>query len=173
MDVAFQGRKEGVYIQSRQDADLFKVTRFKGRTKCTLTLVRDLLFADDSALIVHSPEGMQQVMNAFSDASKKFGLKIKIKKTSSKCCTNQTLQEPKRWTFLATDTNSTQSQSSLTLEAQLPMMVELMSRFRKEWPRLAWQTLEKPSRVHKGVRQNLKSNHDIYSSLCSGLLEII
>ena len=81
LDVAFQGRREGVYIQSRQDADLFKVTHFKARTKCTLTLVRELLFADDSALIAHSPEGMQQVMNAFSDASKKFGLKINIKKT--------------------------------------------------------------------------------------------
>ena len=81
LDVAFQGRREGVYIQSRQDADLFNVTHFKARTKCTLTLVTELLFADDSALIAHSPEGMQQVMNAFSDASKKFGLKINIKKT--------------------------------------------------------------------------------------------
>ena len=81
LDVAFQGRREGVYIQSRQDADLFKMTHFKARTKCTLTLVRELLFADDSALIAHSPERMQQVMNAFSDASKKFGLKINIKKT--------------------------------------------------------------------------------------------
>ena len=41
----------------------------------------ELLFADDSALVVHSAEEMQQIEDAFSDASKKFGLKINTKKT--------------------------------------------------------------------------------------------
>ena len=39
------------------------------------------LFADDSALATHSAEELQKIMDAFSDASKKFGLKINIKKT--------------------------------------------------------------------------------------------
>ena len=38
-------------------------------------------FADDSALVAHSAEEMQKIVDAFSDASKKFGLKINIKKT--------------------------------------------------------------------------------------------
>ena len=42
---------------------------------------RELLFADDSALVAHSAEEMQKIVDAFSDASKKFGLKINIKKT--------------------------------------------------------------------------------------------
>ena len=42
---------------------------------------RELLFADDSALAVHSTEEMQKIVDTFSDASKKFGLKINIKKT--------------------------------------------------------------------------------------------
>ena len=43
--------------------------------------MRELLFADDSALVAHSAEEMQKIVDAFSDASKKFGLKINIKKT--------------------------------------------------------------------------------------------
>ncbi|KAK3509681.1 hypothetical protein QTP70_008422 [Hemibagrus guttatus] len=78
---AFQGMKDGVYIQSRPDADLFNTTHFKARTKSTLVLIRELLFADDSALLAHSPQEIQRIINAFSDASKKFGLKINIKKT--------------------------------------------------------------------------------------------
>jgi len=44
-------------------------------------LIRELLFADDSALVAHSPQEIQRIINAFSDASKKFGLTINIKKT--------------------------------------------------------------------------------------------
>ena len=43
--------------------------------------MRVLLFADDSALVAHSAEEMQQIVDAFCNASKKFGLKINIKKT--------------------------------------------------------------------------------------------
>ena len=43
--------------------------------------MRELLFADDSALVAHSAEEIQKIVDAFSDASKKFGLKINIKKT--------------------------------------------------------------------------------------------
>ena len=43
--------------------------------------MRELLFADDSALIAHSAEAMQNIVGVFSDVSKKFGLKINIKKT--------------------------------------------------------------------------------------------
>ena len=43
--------------------------------------MRELLFADDSALIAHSAEEMQKIVDALSEASKKFGLKINIKKT--------------------------------------------------------------------------------------------
>ena len=39
------------------------------------------LSADDSALVPHSVEEMQKIVDAFSDASKEFGLKINTKKT--------------------------------------------------------------------------------------------
>ena len=43
--------------------------------------MRELLFTDDSALVAHSAEEMHTTVDAFSDASAKFGLKINIKKT--------------------------------------------------------------------------------------------
>ena len=50
--------------------------------------MRELLFANDSALIAHSAEEMQKIVDAFSDASKKFGLKKNIKKTEVLCQPN-------------------------------------------------------------------------------------
>ena len=81
LDEAFRDMGDGVYIQSRQFADLFNVVHFRAKTKTTRILTRELLFADDSALVAHSAEEMQKIVDAFSDASKKFGLKINIKKT--------------------------------------------------------------------------------------------
>lgn len=81
LEEAFGELEDGVYIQSRLDADLFNVSHFKAKTKTAQILVRELLFADDSALVAHTPEQMQHVINAFSTASKKFGLQINIKKT--------------------------------------------------------------------------------------------
>ncbi|KAI0217907.1 putative aarF domain-containing protein kinase 5 [Lamellibrachia satsuma] len=78
---AFRGMGDGVYIQSRQSADLFNIAHFRAKTKTTQILVRELLYADDSALVAHSAEEIQRIVDAFSDASKKFGLKINIKKT--------------------------------------------------------------------------------------------
>ena len=81
LDEAFRDMGGGIYIQSRQSADLFNVAHFKAKTKTTRILMRELLFADDSALVAQSAEEMQKIVDAFSDASKKFGLKITIKKT--------------------------------------------------------------------------------------------
>ena len=77
----FQDMGDGVYIQSRQSADLFNVAKFRAKTNATRILMRELLFADDSALVAHSAEDMQKIVDVFSDASKKFSLKINIKKT--------------------------------------------------------------------------------------------
>ena len=81
LDEAFSEIRDGVYIQSRQSADLFNVAHVRAKTKTTRILIRELLFADDTALVAHSAEEMQKIVDAFSDASKKFGLKINIKKT--------------------------------------------------------------------------------------------
>ena len=71
-------RHEG---HSRQSSDLFNVAHFRAKTKTTGILMRELLFADDSALVAHSAEEMQNIVDVFSNASPTFGLKINIDKT--------------------------------------------------------------------------------------------
>ena len=51
---AFRDMGDGIYIQSRHNVDFFTVAHFRAKTKTTNILVRELRFADDSALIAHS-----------------------------------------------------------------------------------------------------------------------
>ena len=81
LDDALRDMGDGVYIQSRQSADLVNIAHFRANTKTTRILMSELLFVDDSALVAHSAEEMQTIVDAFSNAAKKFGLKINIKKT--------------------------------------------------------------------------------------------
>ena len=41
----------------------------------------ELLFADDAALVSHTADELQELLNRFSYACKEFGLTISIKKT--------------------------------------------------------------------------------------------
>ena len=41
-----------------------------------------MLFADDAALVAHTEEALQRMINSFSQASKDFGLTISLKKTN-------------------------------------------------------------------------------------------
>ena len=81
LEEAFRDLGDGIYIQLCQNADLFTVAHFRAKTKNTNIFVRQLLFADDSALITHSADEIQRIVDAFANASSKFGLKINIKKT--------------------------------------------------------------------------------------------
>ena len=98
LDNAFRDMGDGIYMQSRQSADLFNVAHFRAKTKTTRILMRELLFADDSALVANSAEEMQEIVDAFSKASKKFGLKINIKKTEVLYQPNSTIRKNLRWT---------------------------------------------------------------------------
>ena len=81
LEVAFKDVSEGVYIQTRHGANLFKVSQFKAKTLTTRFLVREMLFADDSALVAHTAEDMQMLVDCFARAASHFSLKINIKKT--------------------------------------------------------------------------------------------
>lgn len=70
-----------LYIRTRSDGDLFNLRRLKAKNKTRELLIQELLFADDSALVTHSLQAMQDLLTAFAEASKRFGLTINIKKT--------------------------------------------------------------------------------------------
>ena len=100
LDEAFRGMGDGVYMQSSQSADLLNIAHFRAKTKTARILMRELLFADDSALVAHCAEKMQKIVDAFSGAS---GL------TSRRpmCCTNPILQELERRISWWTETSLT------------------------------------------------------------------
>ena len=58
----------GVYIQSGQSTDIFNIAHVRAKTRTTRILMRELLFADDSALVAHSAEEVQKIVDAFSEA---------------------------------------------------------------------------------------------------------
>ena len=72
---------DGIYIRFRTDGNLFNLQRLLARTKTIEKLIIELLFADDCALLAHTEETLQHIVNRFSHAAANFGLTISLKKT--------------------------------------------------------------------------------------------
>ncbi|XP_076049332.1 uncharacterized protein LOC143030010 [Oratosquilla oratoria] len=79
---AFGGPKEGIYLYTRLDGKLYNLDRLRAKTKIRKVLIRDLLFADDVALVAHSKQDLQTLLNTFSKACGDFKLIIILKKTN-------------------------------------------------------------------------------------------
>ena len=75
------GDEDGIYIRYRTDGSLFNLRRLQAHTKTKEQLIRELLFADDSALVAHSETALQRVTSCFAEASQLFGLEVSLKKT--------------------------------------------------------------------------------------------
>ena len=78
---AFADVDTGVKFQFRTSGGIFNHQRFKAKTLLRRTIIRDLLFADDAALVATSLEEAQFLVDRFAAACKAFGLTISIKKT--------------------------------------------------------------------------------------------
>lgn len=78
---AFNSSEDGVYLHSRSDGSLFNLSRLRAKTKVRKVLIRDMLFADDAAIASHHQQGLQRLMDKFSDSCDLFGLTISQKKT--------------------------------------------------------------------------------------------
>ena len=71
----------GLYIRTRTDGKLYNLARLKS---CRLTreeCIRELLYADDSALLSNNLSEIQEIVDRFSSAASLFGLKINASKT--------------------------------------------------------------------------------------------
>ncbi|XP_069759741.1 uncharacterized protein [Narcine bancroftii] len=73
--------EDAVYIRYRTDGSLFNVRRLQAHTKTQEKLVRELLFADDAALVAHSEPALQRLTSCFAETAKMFGLEVSLKKT--------------------------------------------------------------------------------------------
>ena len=74
-------RHQGVSVQYRIDGKFYNIRRFMAKTKTSITKFRELLYADDCALVAHSAEEIQHIVSCFNNAAVRFGLQINIKKT--------------------------------------------------------------------------------------------
>ena len=83
LEMAFKDTSEGVYIQTRKEADLFNVAQLKAKSKTSTKVVREMLFADESALAAHSAyaEDMKSSLEKFARTADQFSLKINSEKT--------------------------------------------------------------------------------------------
>ena len=78
---AVQDLEKGVYIRYHLDGSLFDLRRLTAKTKSLQTLLQEVLFADNCALMVHAEQDLQRMLDHFSEVSKLFGLTISLGKT--------------------------------------------------------------------------------------------
>ena len=71
----------GININFRTGGGVFNLKRLKAKTKTFHMLIRELLFAEDCALVAHTEHDAQCLMDAFAKSASRFGLTISIKKT--------------------------------------------------------------------------------------------
>ena len=73
---AFKRSMDCVYLHSRSNGYLFNISRLCTKTKTRTVTIRDLLFADDAAMVSHQQDGLQRLMDKISDACGLFGITI-------------------------------------------------------------------------------------------------
>ncbi|XP_067030893.1 uncharacterized protein [Acropora muricata] len=79
--LCLQNSDPGIQISYRTSGRVFNLHRLRAKTKITLALICELLYADDYAIVAHSDLDLQQLADSLSIATKRFGLTISIKKT--------------------------------------------------------------------------------------------
>ena len=128
LSYAFKTSTEGVYLHTRADCKLFNLARLRAKTKVRHVVIREMLLADDAALVTHTIKDLQQLMDSLYHGCKEFGLTICIKKTKvmgqyivsppSINIDNVTLDAVDRFTYLGSTIDS-----NLSLDAEINIRV--------------------------------------------------
>ena len=72
---------EGIPLRYRLDGSLFNLRRLQARTRTAIDHVFELQYADDTALVSHSPGGLQRLLDGMTDAYTRAGLVVNTRKT--------------------------------------------------------------------------------------------
>ena len=72
---ALKDSSEGVYIYNQTTGKLFNIKCFTARTKTMMSVIRELLYADDCNVLTHTEMEMQHLMD-FEAACTALGLTI-------------------------------------------------------------------------------------------------
>jgi len=70
---------KGITVKYRLDGNLFNQRRLNAQSKTSLTHFYE--YADDTALVSHTADGFQQLLDGMVDAYSRAGLAVNIKKT--------------------------------------------------------------------------------------------
>ncbi|KAJ8360160.1 hypothetical protein SKAU_G00166850 [Synaphobranchus kaupii] len=65
---------DGLYIRFRTDGGLFNLRYLLARTKTSEQRIAELLFMDDCAILAHTEEALQHLVDCFSEAATVFGI---------------------------------------------------------------------------------------------------
>ena len=88
-------KEAGVTIDFRLDGNLFNIRRLQATTKLTSETIIELQYADDNALVAHTPEALQNIIAAAVTSYTRMGLTINTQKTEVLCQTSAGLpQQP-------------------------------------------------------------------------------
>lgn len=79
---AFHSPTDDVYLHTGSVGKLLSLTRLHANTKMSTVLIKELLFADDAALVSNTEDALQRLWDGFIDAYKQFGIIGSLKKTN-------------------------------------------------------------------------------------------
>lgn len=74
---------DGIRLSYRLDGNLFNLRRLHARSRVTEEAIHELQYADDTALVSSSEEGLQRTINTISNIYSRAGLAININKTEA------------------------------------------------------------------------------------------
>ncbi len=75
------GHEDGVHVEYRLDGSLFNIRRLQARTNTKTRQICELQYADDCAVLAHSPDSMQHALNTVFSLYQSFGLQVNTQKT--------------------------------------------------------------------------------------------
>lgn len=70
LDCGFPNVDEFVFLEYRSKESILKQQRFKARTKFISRTIRELLFTNNYALVAHTVQGIQQLVDRYASAQK-------------------------------------------------------------------------------------------------------
>ena len=80
LNEALKDCPDGIFIRFRT-GKLFKLSRLRSASKVMETVIQELLYADDCALVANSENALQGIATKFAASAKRFGLRVNLAKT--------------------------------------------------------------------------------------------
>jgi len=76
-------QENGISVKYRLDGNLFNQRRLNAQTKKSVTHSYELQYADDTALVSHAADGLQQLLDGIVDVYSRASLVVNNKKTNT------------------------------------------------------------------------------------------